>query len=118
SEYAEHLTVNGFLLACMVTGYFLLGRWLVASRRVIDLPAYRHFLKRWSRVGLPAGLVLAGTACWYLCHGDMMVYDRAALLGSLLSLLAGVVLPLGYLATVILLSHRLSWLAPVGRMAL
>src|SRR5690606_29527181 len=117
-SYYRYVSSQGFMILLMVVGYFLLGRWLAVSGRVIDLQAHRRFLQRWAIVGLPLGLALAAVGAALMYRGDLALLDQVALVGILMAFMAGVVLPLGYLAVVLLAASKLTWLAPIGRMAL
>ncbi len=117
-EYTEIFADQGWLMICMVLGYFLLGRWLVVSGRMAQTDVHRRFFVRWATIGLPMGLIISAiaTACLYLFDASLL--SHPIMLGSLLYVIAGVVLPFGYLSMVTLMASRLSWLAPLGRMAL
>lgn len=117
-SYLSFLSSQGIVTLLMVVGYFLLGRWLAVSGRVMDLRAHRRFLQRWAVMGFPVGLALAAGGAALIYRGDIALLDQVTLVGGLLALAAGLVLPLGYLAIVLLAAPRLTWLAPVGRMAL
>ncbi|SDU15423.1 DUF418 domain-containing protein [Halopseudomonas salegens] len=117
-SYWSYLSLDGIYLLMIVLGYFLLGRWLAVSGKVIDLPAHRRFLRRWAMVGLPLGLLLAALSTALFYQGDIVMLDPGPVVGEFLGLVAGVILPLGYLAAVLLAASKLTWLAPLGRTAL
>lgn len=117
-SYWFYMSSDGIYFLMMTVGYFLLGRWLAVSGKVIDLHAQRQFLHRWAMVGFPMGFVLAALGAALVYQGDIALLNPVALVGELFSLVAAVVLPLGYLAVVLLATSKLTWLAPVGRMAI
>lgn len=116
--YLSYVSSDEILVFPMVIAYFLLGRWLAVSRRVIDLHRHRRFLRSWAIVGFPLGLVLSALAAALMYRGDIALLDQFSLVGAWLASVVGVVLPLGYLAVVVLNASTLRWLVPVGRMAL
>ncbi|NBD96258.1 MAG: DUF418 domain-containing protein [Gammaproteobacteria bacterium] len=99
-------------------GFFLLGRWLIATGRLREPEAHRAWLRRWRARGLLVGLPLAAAAAWLMHGQDMMMPSLQAALGMTLAAIASVFVPLGYLSAVTLGWRRLSFMAPAGRMAL
>ena len=117
-EYANLAVYFSFQWVPMVLGFFLLGRWLVQSRRLTDIRHHESWLRRWRLWGLGLGLPVSAISTWLLYGADWMLPTTDVALGTTLLIIAGVLLPLGYLATVVLASERLAFLAPAGRMAL
>lgn len=117
-EY-RHLAGNtAFQWIPMVLGFFLLGRWLIQSGRLRDIATHETWLRRWRLWGLGLGLPISAVATWLLYGADWLTPDMEVTLGTTLLIIGGVLLPLGYLAAVVLASNRLAFLAPAGRMAL
>ncbi len=99
-------------------GFFLLGRWLIATGRLRDPDEHRPWLRRWRAWGLSAGLPLAAAAAWLMHGQDLTMPSLQMAFGMTLATVAGVFVSLGYLSAVTLSWRRLSFLAPAGRMAL
>lgn len=111
------LTVAPFWIPPFL-GFFLLGRWLLATGQLREPEEHRPWLRRWRAVGLLAGLPLAAAAAWLMYGQDMMTPSLRVAAGMTLATLASVLVPLGYLSAVTLGWRRLRFLAPAGRMAL
>lgn len=111
------LTVAPFWIPPFL-GFFLLGRWLIASGRLSEPEQHRAWLRRWRTLGLLAGLPLAAAAVWFTHDQDMMTPTLQVATGITLATIASVFVPLGYLSLVTLGWRRLAFLAPAGRMAL
>lgn len=101
-----------------ILGFFLLGRWLIASGRLSRPDEHLMWFRRWRSRGLVVGLPLAGLAAWLLHGQDMMIPTLRTAAGMTVVTVASVLVPLGYVSAVILGSRTLSFLAPAGRMAL
>lgn len=101
-----------------ILGFFLLGRWLIASGRLSRPEEHLMWLRRWRSRGLIVGLPLAGMAAWLLHGQDMMIPTVRTATGMTVMTIASVLVPLGYVSTVTLGSRTLAFLAPAGRMAL
>jgi len=99
-------------------GFFLLGRWMIATGKLTRPAENKPWLRRWRAVGLLAGLPLAAAAVWLMHGQDTMMPSLRVAAGMTLITVASVLVPLGYLSTVTLAWQRLDFLAPVGRMAL
>ena len=99
-------------------GFFLLGRWLIATGKLTRPESHGPWLRKWRALGLAAGLPMAVAAVWMLHGQNMMIPSLPVAAGMTLATLASVFLPLGYLSAVTLGSRRLDFLAPAGRMAL
>jgi len=99
-------------------GFFLLGRWMIVTGKLVRLEENELWLRRWRAVGLGAGLPIAAVAVWLMHGQDMMVPTMQSAAGLTLITLASVFVPLGYLSTVTLSWTLLRFLAPAGRMAL
>ncbi len=101
-----------------VLGYFLLGRWLLASGRLSDPAAHASWYRRWRVGGLVAGIALSVAGAWQL-HDLNIAFPNLQLAQATALFASGaLLLALGLLCTVVLASRSLCWLAPVGRMAL
>ncbi len=101
-----------------VLGFFLLGRWLVATGRLIRPDEYPDFYRRLAGPGVLLGLALAVSATLLLHEANLMVPTFSVALGASLAAAASVVLSLGYLALVVRRAGQLAFLAPAGQMAL
>ena len=102
-----------------IVGYFLLGRWLVVSGRLVRPREHLMFFRRWRSRGLVMGLPLALLASWLgLVSGSLVVPTPLAALTLSAYTVSAVLLSLGYLSVVMLSWERWQILAPVGRMAL
>lgn len=102
-----------------IVGFFLVGRWLIVTGRLLKPSEHRLFFRRWRSRGLLLGLPLATFAAWLsLSAGNLVVPSILSALALTFYTLAAVVLSLGYLSLVMLGAERLQVLAPVGRMAL
>jgi uncharacterized protein len=101
-----------------VLGFFLLGRWLVASGRLLDPAAHAGFFRAAGRLGVGLGLPLSALGYWLLL--DQPLHTPSSLLATASTLLAGgaALLAFGYLGLVTRHARALRWLAPAGRMAL
>lgn len=116
-EYTQVTIVSLEWMIAML-GFFLLGRFLVQSGRLTDITTHEKWLRRWRLWGLCIGLPIAAISTWLLYDADWMVPAINVALGMTLLSIAGVILSLGYLATVVLARKGLAILAPAGRMAL
>ena len=102
-----------------IVGFFLIGRWLIETQRLLKPNEHRMFFRRWRSRGLVLGLPLGALAAWLgLVAGNLIVPSTLSALALSFYTLAAVVLSLAYLSLVMLGAQRLGWLAPVGRMAL
>ncbi len=101
-----------------VLGFFLIGRWLIASGRLTRPAEHRMWLRRWRSRGLFIGLPLAIAGTLLLREANMMVPTVTGALGLTLATIAGLLLALAYLSVVTLGARRLAFLAPAGQMAL
>jgi len=127
-SFAENVAQRGrdlrFLLAIApfwippFIGFFLLGRWMIATGKLVRPDENEQWLRRWRAVGLGAGLPIAAAAVWLMHGEDMMIPSIRLAAGMTLMTLASVFVPLGYLSAVTLGWQRLGFLAPAGRMAL
>lgn len=111
------LTVAPFWIPPFI-GFFLLGRWMIATGTLIRPDENGPWLRRWRAVGLGAGLPVAAAAVWLMQGQDMMMPSMRVATGMTLMTVASVFVPLGYLSVVTLGWQRLGFLAPAGRMAL
>jgi uncharacterized protein len=127
-SFAENVAQRGRDLRFLMTvapfwippfiGFFLLGRWLIATGKLSRPTENETWLRRWRAVGLLAGLPFAAAAVWLMHGQDMMVPSLRVAAGMTLVSVASVFVPLGYLSWVTLGWRRLHFLAPAGRMAL
>ncbi|NDY94323.1 DUF418 domain-containing protein [Wenzhouxiangella limi] len=101
-----------------ILGYFLLGRWLIVTRRLLQPDQHRLFFRRWRSRGLLFGLPLAiaGAAIMHGANATVPTLSVAA--GMTLTAIGALLLALAYLSLVVLGSARLRFLAPAGQMAL
>ena len=101
-----------------ILGFFLLGRWLVASEYLTRPNEHQLFFRRWRSRGLLLGLPLsvAGTAMMYQAVQTLPTLELA--LGMTLFLAGSVLLALAYLSMITLAARHLRFLAPAGQMAL
>jgi len=104
--------------ATPIIGYFLLGRWLVVSDRLINPGDHRLYFRRWRSRGLLLGLVISALATWTLWDVSSNAPTLEAALGETFAIYGGLLLALGYLSMIVLSADRLRFLAPVGQMAL
>lgn len=122
---AEAPTMLFFLLFAggQILGMFLLGMWFVRSGAIAE-PARFPRLYAWLRWGaLPVGLAMMLVSFWLMPTVDYTAVTFAGGFGTLLSLLAALLMCLGYLAWIqrglsTSLAPMLRVVAPAGRMAL
>lgn len=118
-RWRDYLALFGYgEVVIMVLGFFMLGRWLIEAGILRQVSAHARFLQRWRLCGLAFGLALAAGATALMYQADLIMPNVRLAAGYTLLTTAGIVLSLGYLATVVLAADRLRWLAPAGRMAL
>lgn len=102
-----------------IVGYFMLGRWLIETGRLVRPHEHQMFFRRWRSRGLVLGLPLALLATALgLISGSLIIPTPLAALTLTAYTVAAVLLSLGYLSILMLGWERLQLLAPVGRMAL
>jgi len=104
--------------ATPIIGYFLLGRWLVVSDRLLHPDKHAMYFRRWRSRGLGLGLVGSALATWLLWDVNSSIPTIQSALGTTLAIFGGLLLALGYLCAITLSAERLRFLAPVGQMAL
>lgn len=104
--------------ATPIIGYFLLGRWLVVSDRLMNPDEHAMYFRRWRSRGLLFGLFASTLATWLLWDVASNVPTLDAALGNTLAIYGGLLLAFGYLSAIVLSARRLRFLAPVGQMAL
>jgi uncharacterized protein len=104
--------------ATPIIGYFLLGRWLIVSDRLMNPSDHGMYFRRWRSRGLLLGLIASALATWLMWDISPNVPTLEAALGNTLAIYGGLLLALGYLSTIVLSAERLRFLAPVGQMAL
>ncbi|HEY1136742.1 MAG TPA: DUF418 domain-containing protein [Xanthomonadaceae bacterium] len=122
---AEAPSMLFFLLFAggQILGMFLLGMWFVRSGAIAE-PARFPRLYAWLRwCALPVGLAMMLVSFWLMPTVDYMAVTFAGGFGTLLSLLAALLMCLGYLAWIqrglsTSLAPMLRVVAPAGRMAL
>ena len=122
---AEAPSMLFFLLFAggQILGMFLLGMWFVRSGAIAE-PARFPRLYAWLRwCALPIGLAMMLVSFWLMPTIDYMAVTFAGGFGTLLSLLAALLMCLGYLAWIqrglsTSLAPMLRVVAPAGRMAL
>lgn len=114
-EFAAHILTAGPVIGALM----LVGRWVQREGIVAAPHEHLPFLRRWTAIGLGAGLVVNATAAWALGGSTPFRLTGAALLS-----LGGPLLAAGYLAGMTLLfqqpraSRIVGPLAAVGRMTL
>jgi len=104
--------------ATPVIGFFLIGRWLIESDRLIHPEQHSLYFRRWRARGLIIGLAAAIVATWLMIDVNAMIPGLRSAIGVSLATLAGVMMSLGYLSAVTLAADRLRVIAPAGQMAL
>jgi len=101
-----------------ILGFFLIGRWLIVTGRLADPERHADFFSTLMKLGFLLGLPLSVLAGWLIWQENLIQPTARLALGSACLAFGAPLLALGYLATVVLNRHRLTWLAPAGRMAL
>lgn len=101
-----------------ILGYFLLGRWLIVTQRLLQPDQHRLFFRRWRSRGLLLGLPLAITGAWIMQGANASIPSLSVAAGMTFAMSGALLLALAYLSLVILGSERLRFLAPAGQMAL
>ena len=101
-----------------ILGYFLIGRWLLVTRRLIEPDAHQNFFRKWRLWGLLLGLSLSALGLYIMNDGNFAIPSPAMAMGVTLATLSAILLALGYLSTIVLSVDKLRFLAPAGRMAL
>ncbi len=104
--------------ATPIIGYFLLGRWLVVSDRLLHPAKHAMYFRRWRSRGLLLGLILSALSTWVMWDVASGLPTLTSAAGTTLAIFGGLLLALGYLSMITLSAERLSFLAPVGQMAL
>jgi len=104
--------------ATPIIGYFLLGRWLIVSDRLLNPVEHAMYFRRWRSRGLLLGLLASALATGLMRNVSANLPTLDAALGSTLVIYGGLLLALGYLSAIVLSAERLRFLAPVGQMAL
>jgi len=104
--------------ATPIIGFFLIGRWLIVTGRLIRPQDHQSYFRRWRARGLIVGLICAVPATWMMHDANAMVPTTDVAIGLTLATLASVFLALGYLSLITLATERLRFLAPAGQMAL
>ncbi len=101
-----------------ILGYFLIGRWLIATGRLVRPDQHRLFFRRWRSRGLIVGLPLAVLGASLLHGANWSIPTPSVAVGVSATTVGALFLSLAYLSMVTLASDRLRFLAPAGRMAL
>ncbi|MEE4637460.1 MAG: DUF418 domain-containing protein [Wenzhouxiangella sp.] len=101
-----------------ILGYFLLGRWLIITQRLLQPNNHRLFFRRWRSRGLLFGLPLAITGAWVMQGANASVPTVTVAAGMTFAMSGALLLALAYVSLVVLGSERLRFLAPAGQMAL
>ncbi|CAN5144292.1 hypothetical protein BH10PSE17_BH10PSE17_33350 [soil metagenome] len=103
---------------------FLVGLWFVRSGTMLAPDQHKTTLKRFFWIGLALGVPMSIGATWLPMATSHAINDDGYTLESMIHLLAGLPLTLAYACGLLLAlctalgKRSLSWLAPVGRMAL
>jgi uncharacterized protein len=101
-----------------IMGFFLIGRWLIVTGRLVDPDRHARFYRAALLIGFLIGLPLCIAGGW-LSWGENLIVPTATLaLGSACIGVGAPALAFGYLALIVTNRHRLTWMAPAGRMAL
>lgn len=112
------------LFGAMVLGMFLIGAGLLRSGALLEPSAHLPLFRRLRSWGLLLGLPMAVLSFWMLPTVDFGRMDFIAASAQSMMGIAGMLLCLGYMASIVLALQdatwraRLAWLAPAGRMAL
>lgn len=101
-----------------ILGYFLLGRWLIATQRLTRPNFHVRFYRGALLLGFLVGLPLCLASTWMIWNQNLIVITPQLALAYLCLAIGAPLMAFGYLALVITNRHRLAWLAPAGRMAL
>ena len=117
NEYLMLLSWAPFWVTPML-GFFLLGRWLIASGRLLDVAGHTAFFRTWRNWGLALGLPLACAGYWLMQGQALHIPSPTLALAGVLVGAGAALLAMGYLGLITLNARRLNWLAPAGRMAL
>ena len=107
-----------FFMVPLVLGYFLFGRWLIESGIMVRPDLHLSRIRRWQWLGLTVGSVASFFAIPVIHGGLHVLPDWRLAFGVLLYIVGSITLALAYLVLVTRYSQRLTFLAPVGRMAL
>lgn len=116
--------LNLMVLGPLIFGMFLLGAWFVRTGAITAPDRHPRLFRNLRWWALPVGLALMLASTWMRPTLDPAHVDLGYAVAFSLSMLAGVLMSLGYAAWVLrgLQSpgwmQRLAWLAPAGRMAL
>ena len=101
-----------------ILGFFLLGRWLLVSQRLLKPDEHKLFFRRWRSRGLLLGLPMSLVAALIMHQTVQIAPTPTMALGMTLAIVGAVLLALAYLSMVVLGAQRLAFLAPAGQMAL
>ncbi len=112
------LASNAVFWVPSILGFFLLGRWLLVSQRLLRPEEHKLFFRRWRSRGLLLGLPLSLVATLMMYQSVQIVPTPGLALGLTLFMTGAVLLALAYLSMVVLGAQRLAFLAPAGQMAL
>jgi len=113
SDFFGVLLPHDIDIVPMAFAVFLCGAWFVRSGRIGDVVAHKPFFRGMAIIGLSVGAAFTAI----ILFGPQGIAGGALLLGS-------AAMALGYLGTIAWMLARpatarwVSWLAPVGRMAL
>lgn len=108
----------------MLLPIFLIGYWFIASGTLKNHRQNHHIFKPMAIIGLGLGLALNVAALMILQHPVARISISLIATGQILFGLGQFVLSAGYLGAVVMLlgsdkwAGRMTWLAPIGRMAL
>lgn len=101
-----------------ILGFFLLGRWLLVTGRLVQPDEHAGFYGKAILVGLLLGLPLSGAGALLAWDQSFVEVTSRLALGMVCATIGAALLAFGYLGLIIRQRHRLHWLAPAGRMAL
>lgn len=101
-----------------ILGYFLLGRWLLATGRLTDAAAHAGWYSRMRLFGIGLGLPLSAAGVGLMLGQNVMLPTPRLAGATALISIGALLLSLGWLSCVVPAARALAWLAPGGRMAL
>jgi len=101
-----------------VLGFFLLGRWLLVTERLLRPDEHRLFFRRWRSRGLMLGLPLALAATALMYQNVQTIPTVPMAFGMTMAVAGAILLSLSYLSMIVMGAQRLAFLAPAGQMAL
>jgi uncharacterized protein len=120
----HHIAFAPAFVAGMLLYIFLLGYWLIVTGRMQESQRHRGFFRGLMLIGLGIGIPLNIAATMLFVHPAARGVEVMQIIGNGLFMLGQYVLCAGYLGTIVTLVNSVrwrklvSWMAPLGRMAL